>query len=270
MSNKNAYIFCGADIVVPPNVSQNDILEGISPEIAAACFGAEFFNVNLVLPLRCGGETSHVLPCYSIPEHAVPADWLRVALRPLLGILTEFEPAAAAALLRACHIMQWRENSRYCGRCGSLNSDAAGETARVCTRCGHIEYPRISPAVITAVINSRDEILLAHNKNFQNNIYSLIAGFTEAGETLEQAVVREIHEEVNISVKNIHYLASQSWPFPNSLMIGFKADYAEGAICCDGHEILDACFFNRGNLPELPAPGSISRYIINRYKERKL
>jgi NAD+ diphosphatase len=121
--------------------------------------------------------------------------------------------------------------------------------------------------VITLITNDRDEALLAHNANFTNGVYSLIAGFVEAGESLEAAVKREIREEVNIEVDRVQYAASQPWPFPNSLMLGFTARHTGGRIRPDGTEILDAQWFSRESLPRLPGNGSIARRLIEQWKK---
>jgi NAD+ diphosphatase len=180
----------------------------------------------------------------------------------------------AARVLRSHHIAQWRAESRFCGSCGAPNRDSAGEEegafARECSACGKLEFPRISPAVIVLITNERGEALLAHNKNFQKKIYSLVAGFTEAGETLEATVAREVKEEVNIEVKDIRYIRSQPWPFPNSLMLAFSARHQSGEIKPDGIEIEDAQWFSKNNLPQLPAHGSVSRYLIGLWLEGKL
>jgi len=145
-----------------------------------------------------------------------------------------------------------------------------GELARKCTCCGRLEYPRVSPAVITIVINDRGEALLAHNKKFATGLYSLIAGFSEPGESLEATVTREIKEEVGIDVKDIRYIRSQPWPFPDSLMLGFSAHHAGGELRPDGIEIEDARWFSRDNPPNLPGSSSVSRYLINLWLEGKL
>jgi NAD+ diphosphatase len=124
--------------------------------------------------------------------------------------------------------------------------------------------------VITIIINDKNEALLAHNRKFAGGIYSLIAGFNEAGESLEATVAREIREEVGLEVKEIRYIASQPWPFPNSLMLGFAARHASGEIRPDGEEIVDARWFKADRLPDLPGFGSVSRYLINRWIEGKL
>jgi NAD+ diphosphatase len=124
--------------------------------------------------------------------------------------------------------------------------------------------------VITIIINDEGKALLAHNKKFLPGVYSLIAGFNEAGESLEAAVAREIREEVHIGVQDIRYIASQPWPFPNSLMLGFSARYASGTIRPDGVEIEDAQWFRRDALPKLPGAGSVSRYLIGRWLDGTL
>ena len=171
-------------------------------------------------------------------------------------------------VLRAYHITQWREESRFCGTCGTNNTDVnLPETSefshRLCPNCGRLEFPRICPAIIVIITDDENRILLAHNKKFKPGLYSHIAGFNEAGETLEETVMREISEEINIKVKDIEYIKSQPWPFPNSLMLGFKARYSSGTILCDGDEIEDAKWFTKDNLPILPGEGSLSRFLIN-------
>ncbi|GHV96045.1 hypothetical protein AGMMS50293_23650 [Spirochaetia bacterium] len=199
------------------------------------------------------------------PESPLPPLWRAVPVRQTLPLLTNGfveGKGSLGRLFRAYHIAQWRQESRFCGSCGTKNTDAPGELARLCPACGRLEFPRISPAVITIIINDEDKALLAHNKKFTPGVYSLIAGFNEAGESLEATVARETLEEVNIAIRDIRYIASQPWPFPNSLMLGFCARYASGTIRPDGIEIEDAQWFSRDALPKLPAPGSVSRYLI--------
>jgi NAD+ diphosphatase len=210
-----------------------------------------------------------------LPGTELPQGWKSIPVRQVLTMIVtgltgdgDSAPSQAARILRACHIAQWRNDSRFCGTCGAKNTDGPSEPHRICPKCGRIEYPRICPAVIIIITDDKDRILLAHNKKFRAGVYSHISGFYEAGETLEAAIVREIREEVNIEVKDIEYLKSQSWPFPNSLMIGFQARYASGELKPDGVEIEDAKWFTRDSLPELPAHGSLSRFLIECWRER--
>jgi NAD+ diphosphatase len=223
-------------------------------------------------------------------ETTLPQHWKAIPVRQFISAIpvsltgqndqlsldgTIFQKRAITRLLQAFHIAQWRRESVFCGSCGCKNKDAAFDSsaaninkgpncpARLCPSCGRMEFPRIAPAVIVLITNNEDKILLAHNKKFAPGVYSLIAGFVDAGENLEEAAIREIKEEVNIDVSNLHYIASQPWPFPNSLMVGFSAQYASGSIIVDGVEIEDAQWYCRDNLPKLPSPGSVSRYLID-------
>ncbi len=169
---------------------------------------------------------------------------------------------------RAYHLLSWQSNNRFCGRCGGSMEMAAEERALKCPACGYITYPRISPAVIVAILKG-DEILLAHSARFATGFYSLVAGFVEPGETLEAAVAREIREEVGIEVKNIRYFGNQPWPFPDSLMVGFTAEYASGEIQVDNVEVTDAGWYTIHNLPEIPGRVSIARRLIDWYVESR-
>ncbi|MFC2140876.1 NAD(+) diphosphatase [Acidobacteriota bacterium] len=168
----------------------------------------------------------------------------------------------------AFHIMKWDQSSQYCGRCGTQTKNSENERAKICENCNLIRYPRISPAVIVAVIKE-NKILLAKASRFRKrNMYSVLAGFVDPGETLEECVKREIKEEVNIEVENIRYFGSQPWPFPDSLMIGFTADYKSGELKIDGDEIIDANWFTPGDLPNIPGKLSIARELIDWFIEK--
>ena len=164
----------------------------------------------------------------------------------------------------ANQIVYWDKSHHYCGSCGNVMVNKTDERAKYCSRCGLINYPRISPAIIVAIIKD-NEILLAHSQRFPAKFYSVLAGFVEPGETLEECVRREIKEEVGIDVKNIRYFGSQPWPFPDSLMIAFTAEYAGGEIKVDDSEIVDAGWFSTDNLPPIPPKISIARRLIDWY-----
>jgi len=205
-------------------------------------------------------------PCYSVEVSSDvkdPKGMCFIDLRSLYGSIDEDIFILAG---RALQIVTWDQTHQYCGRCGTHAETIQGERAKRCPKCGLINYPRISPAVITAILKD-NKILLAHNSGFKGNMHSLIAGFLEPGETLEECVEREIMEEVGIQVKNIKYFGSQPWPFPNSMMIGYIAEYASGEILVDGVEITEAGWFATDNLPELPSRMSIARKLIDWYIE---
>jgi NAD+ diphosphatase len=163
---------------------------------------------------------------------------------------------------RAVQLVDWMRSHRFCGRCGVDTEAAPGERARRCPSCGLLAFPRLAPAVIT-LVQRDDEALLARGVTFGVPMYSCIAGFVEPGETLEEAVRREIAEEVGIEVRDVRYHASQPWPFPHSLMIGFRARWAAGDIRIDPGEIVDAGWFRRDDLPPIPPGISIARALID-------
>lgn len=194
------------------------------------------------------------------------AEFTFLKLRNAAESITEEYGALA---FRAYHILNWLKNNKFCGCCGHAMQVAAQpqEFAIKCVTCGHLVYPRISPAIIVAVIKG-DTILLAHSARFPAGRYSVLAGFAEPGETLEDCVRREIREEVGIEVADIRYFGSQPWPFPDSLMIAFTACYASGQITVDNNEILTADWFPATALPQIPARGSISRQLIDWFVEQ--
>lgn len=168
---------------------------------------------------------------------------------------------------QANHLFHWRKTHAYCGQCGNPNQNKTDEQALICPHCHHVTYPRISPCIIVLVTN-KEKLLLARSPHFSENTYSTLAGFIEPGESLEQAIHREIYEEVGIIVKNITYFGSQPWPFPDSLMMGFFTEYVSGEIVVDGIEIEDAKWFDRHALPNLPSKASIARELIETYIKR--
>jgi NAD+ diphosphatase len=182
-----------------------------------------------------------------------------VKLRQLFGVLdNDFYRLA----LRAAHIVIWLRNNQYCGRCGGTMDVLSRELAVKCSDCGYTVYPRISPAIIVAVTRE-NEILLARSSRFPPGRFSVIAGFLEPGETLEECVAREVKEEVGIKVDNIRYFGNQPWPFPDSQMIGFTARYAGGEMAIDNDEIVAAGWFTVDNLPDIPPQDSIARRLID-------
>ncbi|MDR1362851.1 MAG: NAD(+) diphosphatase [Spirochaetaceae bacterium] len=268
----HSFIFRGSELMVPSCCENRRVFEGTPVDAARAAFNPAdllYFEVPLI-------DKSDVIPCFSLNKNvSAPAGWRCISARVLAaeGFVDDgsgVDAGLAAGLLsivfRACHIAQWVSDSVFCGSCGGKNNFSSSEFARVCTVCGRIEYPRVSPAIIVRISNDNDEILLAHDRKFSGNVYSLIAGFYEAGECLEDTVEREVFEEVGLRVRDVRFISSQSWPFPNSLMVGFSAKYAGGFICCDGVEIEDAGWFNRGNLPQIPGHGSIARRLIEEWR----
>ena len=273
VKGRGAYVYQGNNLVIPADTPDSRLQEEVSNEIIDAAFDGVFKDKDSFNVTSMDGSGS--IRAVSIAEGQLPAGWKAIPLRQAVNIITGGVMADGAGpigrILRSYHINLWRKESRFCGSCGTANRDANNEElARQCPACGRLEFPRISPAVITIVINDKDEALLAHNSKFASGVYSLIAGFNEAGESLEATVAREIKEEVNLEVKDIRYIRSQPWPFPNSLMLGFTARYNGGELRPDGKEIEDAQWFSRDKLPGLPGSGSVSRYLIGLWLEGKL
>ena len=175
-----------------------------------------------------------------------------------LGYKCNMAPLAA----RMKGYLNWRSAVRYCPGCGAQLEDHPAENARVCPKCGKVHYPRISPCVI-AVICKGDEILLLKHVQRNQDMWCCLAGFVETGESLEQALIREVREEVGLEIGNIRYAGSQSWPFPDQLMVGFYADWKSGGIRLQPEEIADAKWFKKDDLPVHPNPGSISWNLIH-------
>jgi NAD+ diphosphatase len=201
-------------------------------------------------------------------EIPLPEGLLALDLRNLFGVWDERWIALAG---RAKLLAHWERDHQFCGRCGGVTELVPQERARRCPRCGLSSYPRISPAMIIAITRpgaQGEQILLARNHRFPAGRYSVLAGFVEAGETLEECAAREVQEEVGIRIANIRYFGSQSWPFPNSLMIGLTADYAGGEINLEESEIADAQWFSPAEMPQLPPRISIARQLIEAYLAR--
>jgi NAD+ diphosphatase len=168
-------------------------------------------------------------------------------------------------------IVEWDRTHRFCGRCGIPVQEMPFERAKKCPQCDLTSYPRLAPAIIVSIERanpSGKELLLAHNHRHPAGFYSVLAGFVEPGESLEECVKREIREEVGIEVKNIRYFGSQPWPFPNSLMIAFTSEYASGDIVLEEDELDDAAWFVAGALPPVPPPISIARQLIEHFVEK--
>ena len=206
--------------------------------------------------------------CYSVelPEDTRAPEGMKFV--DLRQAYSEMSEECFALVNKAVQVMEWDRTNQFCSRCGKKTLQKPGERGKVCPDCGELFYPRISPAVIV-LIRKGHEVLLARSPNFSSNVYSLIAGFIEPGESAEAAVIREIKEEVGIEVKNIKYFGTQAWPFPNSLMIGFTAEYSSGDIQPDGFEIEDAKWFSAENLPSLPGKISIARKLIDKFLEEE-
>ena len=211
------------------------------------------------------------LHCYSgelAADLPLPNGAVAIGLREGFSLLND--PLIGLAG-RAVQIVAWDRDHQFCGRCAHATKLATGDRARRCPNCGLTSFPRLSPAIIIAVTRTTaggDEILLARNHRFPAGRYSVLAGFVEPGETLEECARREVFEEVGVQIDEIRYFASQPWPFPNSLMIGFTARYVSGQLRLEEEEIAEARWFPAHALPQIPPKISIARRLIDWFAEQ--
>lgn len=193
-----------------------------------------------------------------------PAGAMAVGLRQALMLLKEPDLSLA---LTAAHFARWRRTSRYCGVCGTRNRASHRHQAMVCPSCRHLSFPKVSPAVIVQVTRG-SRILLGRSRRHPSGSYSVLAGFVDPGETLEETVEREIEEESGVRVRDIRYFGSQPWPFPDSLMVGFTAVYDGGTVVLRDDELEDVGWFSAEELPPVPPPHSIARALIDDFARR--
>ncbi len=204
-------------------------------------------------------------PCFALETREPPvAGSEPVARRALFGVLSDEEFAIAG---RALGLTAWDRDHRFCGRCGAPTERSADERVRTCTACRHGAYPRLSPAVIMLV--ERDgKALLGRNARFPLPFFSTRAGFVEVGETLEEAVAREVAEEAGVAIRDVRYFGSQPWPFTGSLMIGFTARWESGELVVDPGELAEAGWYAPDALPPVPPRLSIARALIDDFVQR--
>lgn len=215
-------------------------------------------------------DAERILPVGLYNDRYCRAAWLSAGTDPLEGyafrglrsLFGRMDEGMLAVAGRAFQIVDWARSHRFCGICGQPMSRAPGERAMKCA-CGHVAYPRISPAMMV-LVKRGDAILLARNVAAPPGRFSALAGFLEPGESVEEAIHREVREEVGLEVKDLRYFASQSWPFPGQLMLAFTAEYAGGQLALDPGEIAEARWLSSGDpLPDLPPRQTISRALID-------
>jgi len=190
------------------------------------------------------------------------------SLLPLMALHGRVDDLHWTLAGRAVQLVEWERTHRFCGRCATPTEPAPGERARRCPECGLLAFPRLAPAVITLIERDDGAALLARGRGFPVPMYSCLAGFVEPGETLEDAVHREVLEEVGITLAEVRYAGSQPWPFPHSLMVGFEARYGDGEITIDEGELVDAQWFRPDDLPQIPPRLSIARTLIDAWVAR--
>ncbi|MBN1838034.1 MAG: NAD(+) diphosphatase, partial [Spirochaetales bacterium] len=249
------FVFQGDRLLVREGQGTAEVLQALT---------AEQLGLQLKDPQFVGLLSGRACYCAEAGTGApVPSGMGFHHLRKLWGAIPEEVFWAAGT---AFQVMDSNRSHRFCGVCGAATRAKSGERAKECPRCGATFYPRISPAVIVAVVQD-DRILLARARRFPVEMYSVIAGFVNPGETLEECVHREVGEETGVRVRNIRYFGSQPWPFPNSLMVGFTAEYAGGQLVVDPHELADAGWYAADAMPCIPDRPSIARRLINWFLE---
>lgn len=240
--------FRDGEVLLPEG--QTRLFRGESDAIAA---------LGLAAPLYLG--TLDGVPCLAddVPsESELPQGWHPTSLRALFDQLDAEEYALAGY---AAQVLYWRRTSGFCPVCGHATEERAGDWGRKCPHCGHVTYPHVSPAVLILIYDG-PRLLLAHKPGWGPR-YSILAGFTEPGESLEDCVRRETREEVGLELTDLAYVGSQPWPYPHQLMVGFNARYAGGEIRVDAEELDDAKWFSVDALPDLPPAVSLSRQMID-------
>jgi NAD+ diphosphatase len=211
------------------------------------------------------------VPYFAVAGPFVPGDTQRAAgFREIGSHLPDLE---AGLFVHAVGLANWHARHRFCPQCGASTLPTAGGHVRLCTGCGAQQFPRCDPAVIMLVVDDDDRALLGHNPAWPPGRFSTLAGFVEPGESLEQAVTREVFEEVGVVVDDVRYEGSQPWPFPSSLMLGFKAHAVDPALRIDAVEITEARWFSRDELVDagrrrevlMPSSVSIARWLVERW-----
>ncbi len=210
-----------------------------------------------------GELNGHPVKAYSIDSPSIDARYEMCGLRNSYYKLSrEFYLKAG----KCAELLYWNQNTKFCGVCGAP-MEMHTEISKRCTCCGKEVWPQLATAVIV-LVHRGDEVLLVHARNFKSNFMGLVAGFVETGETLEEAVHREVKEETNLEITNLTYFGSQPWPYPCGLMVGFNADYVSGEIKLQTSELAKGAWFRKDNLPTIPEKLSIARMLIDAWLEK--
>jgi NAD+ diphosphatase len=200
--------------------------------------------------------------CWALKLEAPPPGWRAMALR---AAMMQLPAALMGAASRAAQVLEWDRAHRFCGVCGTPTEVQPHEHARKCPACGHSAYPRLSPAMMALVwrrSGAAAELLLARSPHYAPGMFSALAGFVEPGESLEDCVHREVAEEVGVTVRDLRYYGSQSWPFPHSLMVAYTAQWVGGEVIPQEDEIEAAGWFDINALPDIPPRLSIAGHLI--------
>lgn len=253
------FVFCGGGILLRKPQHENE--QYSLPISATPPTETKEWTSILTLPASHDGTERKA---YSINAATHIDGHVYVGLRESFGRLSKDDYTMAG---KAAELLYWDMNTRYCGLCGAPMKRTT-DISKQCTHCGKEVWPQVAPAIIVRIRRTdsegKEEILLVHARNFRRNeMYGLVAGFVETGETLEDCVRREVLEETHLRIKNIRYFGSQSWPYPSGIMIGFTADYESGDVQLQEEELSRAGWFSRDNMPPIPDKMSIARRLID-------
>jgi len=227
----------------------------------------EQLGIDGRFPMVVGEIDGRPVEAWDVPQPLeLPDDWRLQGIRSLFGIVHE---QLFVLIGRAAHLIHWRRTSEHCGVCGSITELTGSDFAVRCPSCGFTQFPRISPSVVV-LIEDGSRCLLTHESAFQTGLFTCLAGFVEPGETLEQAIHREVSEEAGLEVSDLRYFGSQPWPYPDGLMVGFHARYAGGALRKRDGELKEAQWFDVAELPLLPGSFSLARQLIDDFRARAL
>ena len=242
------FIFCGNNIIL-----QNGQLpdRGVLTRCLELNVASDWFN-----------DDEYDFTAIELEKNCpVPAGCEEIALRDFFWERRQ-NPLVITKASRAKGLLNFRKTKRFCACCGFPLKDDEHFVARTCTNCDRQYFPQIEPAVII-LVRKEGKILLAEHQNRNDGVFSCIAGFVETGESVEQTVIREVKEETGLKVKNLRYAGSQSWPFPDQLMLAFYCDWESGEIQVQQEELKQARWFDMNNLPKIPAPGSVAYNLIH-------
>ena len=246
---KNWFLFYKGDVFLEKNPTDGALSVPRSPQIP-------FGDIGDAIPVpEMRGFKSFALEVKS-PE--CPPNLQRVGLRDSYDCLDKMSYQMAG---KAEELLHWHLSTRHCGYCGG-EMKFTTDISKTCTSCHREIWPTLSPAIIV-LIRRRDEILLVQSRTFKSDYYGLVAGFVETGESLENCVYREVKEETNLEITNLHYFASQPWPYPRGLMAGFTADYLGGELHLQFSELNKGGWFRLDNMPRIPRKLSMARRLID-------
>ena len=251
---KHWYIFCKTELLIEQTPEGNyRVPEGEEPPIHLE----PWESIRRIYPDDEDGASVHAVLVNTPPR--LPSEKFEMC-----GLRKSYYKLSQQQYLKAgkCQeILYWDFNTKFCGVCGAPMKMHTAISKR-CTQCGKEVWPQLATAVIV-LVHREDKVLLVHARNFKSDFYGLVAGFVETGETLEEAVEREVMEETGISITNIRYFGSQPWPYPCGLMVGFHADYVQGDIHLQQSELSRGGWFDREHLPQIPEKLSIARMLID-------